>query len=112
MQDSSLVCRLKNSLYGLKQDLRAWYSKMESYLLSYKFVCFKSDSNVYMLKMTYSLLLFVVYVDDLMIIVFSTSTISAVKKILHDRFLMTNMGPLHFFLGLEISQDASRMKLS
>jgi hypothetical protein len=34
MQDSSLVCRLKNSLYGLKQDLRAWYSKMDSYLLS------------------------------------------------------------------------------
>jgi hypothetical protein len=112
MQDSSLVCRQKNSLYGLKQAPRELYANMDFHLLSYNFVCFKSDPNVYMLRTTYSLLLFVVYVDDLMIIVFSTSAISAVKKILHDRFLMTNMGPLHFYLGLDISQDASGIKLS
>jgi hypothetical protein len=38
--------------------------------------------------------------------------IATVKRILHDRFLMTDMGPLDFFLGLEISQDASCIKLS
>jgi hypothetical protein len=38
--------------------------------------------------------------------------IVAVKRILHDRFLMMDMGLLHFFLGLEISQDASGIKLS
>ena len=34
MQDSSLICRLKKYLYGLKKALRAWYAKMDSYLLS------------------------------------------------------------------------------
>jgi hypothetical protein len=34
MQYSSLVCRLKKSLYGLKKASRAWYAKMDSYLLS------------------------------------------------------------------------------
>jgi hypothetical protein len=34
MQDSSLVRRLKKSLYGLKHALRAWYAKMDSYMLS------------------------------------------------------------------------------
>jgi hypothetical protein len=34
MQDSYLVCQLKKSLYGLKEALRAWYAKMESYLMS------------------------------------------------------------------------------
>eukprot|EP00253_Pinus_taeda_P018050 PITA_18050 len=37
IQDSSLVCRLKKSLYGLKQALRAWYAKMDSFLLSQNF---------------------------------------------------------------------------
>jgi hypothetical protein len=38
--------------------------------------------------------------------------IVTVKGILHDRFSMMDMGPLHLFLGLEISQDASFIKLS
>jgi hypothetical protein len=42
----------------------------------------------------------------------STSVIAPVKRILHDRFLMTDMGPLHFFLRFEISQDASSIKIS
>jgi hypothetical protein len=75
---------------------------MDSYLLSQNFVHFKSDPNVYMLRMTDSLLLLVMYVDDLLIIGCSISTIAAVKRILHDKFLMIDMGLLHFFLGLEI----------
>ena len=59
-----------------------------------------------------SLLLLVMYVDDLLITGCLTSVIAAVKRILHDRFLMTNMGPIHFFLGLEISQNALGIKLS
>jgi hypothetical protein len=34
LKDSYLVCRLKKSLYGLKKAPRAWYAKMDSYLLS------------------------------------------------------------------------------
>jgi hypothetical protein len=112
MHDSSLVYRLKKSLYGLKQALRAWYAKMDSYLLSQNFVHCKSKLNVYMLRTVDALLLLVMYVDDLMITGCSTSVIAIGKRILHDRFLMTNMGPLHFFLGLEINQDASCIKLS
>jgi hypothetical protein len=112
MQDSYLVCRLKKSLYGLKEAPRAWYANMDSYLLSQKFVRCKSNPNVYMLRTIDSLLLLVLYVDDLLITSFSTSTIVVVKRILYDRFLMMDMGPLHFLLGLEIIQDASGIKLS
>jgi hypothetical protein len=65
-----------------------------------------------MLMTVDSLLLLVMYVDYLLITGCSTSVIVAVKRILHDRFLMMDMGLLHFFLGLEISQDASGIKLS
>jgi hypothetical protein len=107
-----LVCGLKKSLYGLNQAPREWYSKMESYLLSQKIVHCKSDPNFYMLMTVDSLLLLVLYVDYFLITGFSTSMIVVVKRIQHDRFLIMDMGPLNSLLGLEISQDASGMKLS
>jgi hypothetical protein len=67
IHNSSLVCRLKKSLYGLKQAPRAWYAKMDSYLLSHSFIRCKSDPNVYMLRTSDSLLILVLYVDDLLI---------------------------------------------
>jgi hypothetical protein len=65
-----------------------------------------------MIRTTDSVLLLILYVDDLLINGCSTLVIAAVKRILHDRFLMMDMGPLIFFLGLEISQDALGTKLS
>jgi hypothetical protein len=76
---------------------------MDSYLLSHDFVRCKFDSNVYMLRTTDSVMILVLYVDDLLITGSSTSTITLVKYILHNMFSMMEMGPLHFFLGLEIS---------
>jgi hypothetical protein len=56
-----------------------------------------------MLRTTNSLLLLVLYVDDLLITGCSNLVIAAFKSILHDRFLMMDMGPLHLFIGIEIS---------
>jgi hypothetical protein len=85
---------------------------MDSYLLSRNFVRCKFDPNVYMLRTIDSLLILVLYVDELLITSCSTSSIAAVKSILRDRFFMTDMGPFHYFLGLEISRDASCIKIS
>ena len=112
VQDPSLVCRLKKSLYGLKQAPRAWYAKMDSYLLSQGFIRCKSDPNVYMLRSTDSLLIIVLYVDDLLITGSSISAIATVKTTLHDRFSMTDMGLLHYFLGLEINQSDSGINMT
>ena len=107
-----MVYQLKKSLYSLKQAPRAWYENMDSFLLSQNFERCKFDLNVYMLRTHDSLLILVLYVDDLLITGNSTSAIATVKRALHDRFLIMDMGPLHLFLGLEISQDATGIKLS
>eukprot|EP00253_Pinus_taeda_P014178 PITA_14178 len=65
-----------------------------------------------MLRTHDSLLILFLYVDDLLITGSSASAIATVKRALHDRFLLMDMGPLHFFLGLEISEDATGIKLS
>jgi hypothetical protein len=65
-----------------------------------------------MLRTTDSVMILVLYVDEILITSSFALAIALVKDIFHDRFSMTNMGPLHFFLGLDISQDASDIKLS
>jgi hypothetical protein len=65
-----------------------------------------------MLRTTNSVLILVLYVDDILIASSSASSIALVKDILHDRFSMMDIGRLHLFLGLEISQDTFGIKLS
>ena len=62
-----LVNRLNKSLYGLKQAPRAWYAKIDSFFLSLDFVQCKLDSNVYLKVINGSLIIIVLYVDDLLI---------------------------------------------
>ena len=50
ISDPSLVCKLKKSLYELKQSPREWYSKMDAFLLSQNFQSCRSDPNVYIQK--------------------------------------------------------------
>lgn len=85
---------------------------MDSYLLSQNFVRCKSDSNVYFLKKIDSLLIIVLYVDDLLITGSSASVITNIKIALHKRFSMIDMGLLNFFIGLEIHQSDSRITIS
>ena len=55
----SLVCRLKKSLYGLKKAHRAWYAKIDGFVLSLNFVRCKPDPNVY-LKLIHGSLMIIV----------------------------------------------------
>ena len=41
------LCMLKKALYGLKQDPRAWYGRIDSFLMSLDFTKSKVDPNLY-----------------------------------------------------------------
>ena len=94
IDDPSLVYILRKSLYGLKQSPRAWYSKMDAFLISEKFEMCKSDCNVYMKKKEGFLLLVVLYVDDILITSSSTTGLSSIKYTLNKTFAMTDLGLL------------------
>jgi len=44
------ICRLKKSLYGLRQAPRSWFSRLTDQLLQYRFVGSKSDPSLYILQ--------------------------------------------------------------
>eukprot|EP00253_Pinus_taeda_P006568 PITA_06568 len=110
--DSSLVCRLKKSLYGLKQAPRAWYAKMDSFLLESGFSRCYSDNTVYTKKVGNSLIILVLYVDDLILTGSDPNLINHVKSSLKKKIEMTDLGHLHYFLGLQVLQSKEGISLS
>eukprot|EP00253_Pinus_taeda_P029567 PITA_29567 len=110
--DSSLVCRLKKSLYGLKQAPRAWYAKMDSFLLESGFSRCFSDNTVYTKEVGNSLIILVLYVDDLILTGSDPNLINHVKSSLKKKFEMTDLGHLHYFLGLQVLQSKEGISLS
>ena len=101
-EDPSLVCRLKKYLYGLKQVPRAWYAKMDVFLLSISFTRCKSDPNVYLQKHEGILQVIFLYVVDILITGICTNLIGQIKSSFHSEFSMTDLGMLRQFLGFEI----------
>ena len=59
------ICRLKKALYGLKHAPRAWYERIDSYLMKLGFTRSNVDPNLYFKVDRESLLILVLYVDDL-----------------------------------------------
>eukprot|EP01018_Ginkgo_biloba_P036111 Gb_38275 [translate_table: standard] len=107
------VCRLKKALYGLKQAPRAWYEKIDIYFLDNSFVRSFVDSNLYMkVRDSMSVTFIVLYVDDLLIRRNDVSMISDLKKDLQMNFEMTDLGLLHYSLGIEVWQMLGRVFIS
>ena len=113
VQDNSiLVCLLKKSLYGLKQAPRAWYAKMDSFLLDTGFSRCLSDPNVYTNKVGNHLIILVLYVDDLILTGSDPKLLTHVKSSLEQNFEMSNLGHLHYFLGLQVLKTKEGIFLS
>ena len=104
--------RLKKSLYGLKQSPRAWYAKIDFFLISLSFVQCKTDPNVYLKLDHFYLMIIFLYVDDLIITGSSKKDISSLKDAMNHAFSMTVLGLLSQFLGLKIAQSQHGIKLN
>eukprot|EP00253_Pinus_taeda_P031102 PITA_31102 len=110
--DSSLVCQLKKSLYGLKQTPEAQYAKMDSFLLKICFSKCHSRNTVYTKKVGKSLIILFLYVGDLILTDSDPNLINHVNSSLERKFEMTDTGHLHYFLCLQVLQSKKGISLS
>ena len=101
-ESSSLVCKLHKYLYGLKQAPRDWYHKIDTYFLNHGFKRCIYDPNIYVKHVDDNIIVIVLYVDDLIITGKQLLLIQNMKSELQKQFEMTNLGILHYFLGLQI----------
>jgi hypothetical protein len=105
------VLRLKKALYGLRQAPWAWNAKLHSTLLSLGFTRCPSEHVVYACGDTSSRLLIGVYVDDLIITDGSKLEITKFNREMTDRFKMSDLSMLSYYLGMEVSQGDGKITL-
>eukprot|EP00253_Pinus_taeda_P019175 PITA_19175 len=85
---------------------------MDSFLLETGFSRCHCDNTVYTKKMGKSLILLILYVDDLILTSSDPNLINHVKSSLKMKFEMTDLGHLHYFLGLQVLQSKEGISLS
>ena len=97
----SHVCRLKKALYGLKKASRAWYNRIEIFLMSLGFAKIKADSNMYFKVVDGEPMILLLYVDELFLIG-DKNLITESKRKIATKFEMKYLGMMHYVLGLEL----------
>ena len=110
--NKSVVCRLKKSLYGLKEAPRAWNAKITHRLRKMGFAASKSDSSLFIRQGPDGPVCILLYVDDLVITGPGLDEIGQVKSQLPDTFEMKDLGDLHYFLGIEVIRTPDGILLS
>ena len=99
------VCRLQKSLYGLKQGPCAWFDKFSQVVEKFGLQKSKSDHFVFYRNSSSSIILLVVYVDNIVITGSDSTGISSLKSFLHGQFHTKDLRMLRYFLGVEVIQS-------
>ncbi|GJR94604.1 putative ribonuclease H-like domain-containing protein [Tanacetum coccineum] len=106
------VYKVVKALYGLHQAPRAWYETLAKYLLDNGFHRGKIDQTLFIKKQKGDILLVHVYVDDIIFGSKKKELCLEFEKLMHDKFQMSSMGELTFFLGLQVKQKADGIFIS
>lgn len=107
------VCRLRKSLYGLKQSPRAWFSRFSDVVVHLGFTRCHSDHTCFIRRNTSGqCVILLVYVDDIIITGDDISGTAQVKVDLGKVFDVKDLGFLRYFLGIEVARSSRGVVLS
>nr|GEV13576.1 putative ribonuclease H-like domain-containing protein [Tanacetum cinerariifolium] len=96
------VYKVVKALYGLHQAPRAWYETLATYLLENRFQRGTIDQTLFIKKQQKDILLVQIYVDDFIFGATNKVLCQSFEKLMKDKFQMSSMGELTFFLGLQL----------
>ncbi|GJV05172.1 putative ribonuclease H-like domain-containing protein, partial [Tanacetum coccineum] len=106
------VYKVVKALYGLHQAPREWYETLANYLLGNGFKRGKIDQTLFIKKQKGDILLVQVYVDGIIFGSTNKELCTRFEKLMKDKFQMSSMGELTFFLGLQVQQKEDRIFIS
>ncbi|KAJ9535774.1 hypothetical protein OSB04_un001074 [Centaurea solstitialis] len=106
------VCKLKKSLYGLKQSPRAWFGRFTKAMKSFGFNQSNADHTLFLKRKHNKITALIVYVDDMVVTGDDPDEQTALQNYLSREFEMKDLGPLKYFLGIEVSRSKAGILLS
>jgi hypothetical protein len=98
------VYKLSKALYGLKQAPRAWYECLRDFLITNGFKVGKVDHTLFTKTIANDLFVCQIYVDDIIFGSTNKSTCEEFSRIMIQKFEMSMMGELKYFLGFQVKQ--------
>ena len=99
---SEMICKLNKTFYDLKQVSRVWFKTLIDFLIFLSYHAISEDSSVYRHN---SKMYVIIYVDDLLITEFNKEKIVVIKQRLSERFHMTNLESVIYYLDLKVHRD-------
>jgi len=127
--DKPQVCKLRKSLYGLKQAPCLWYEHtIDHFHRSLGLQRCEYDPNVYVSASSTltnrtnpplaiwnskrsaqidTPIILLLYIIDMLLFSPSANRVTTIKHLLCAKYKMTDLGPVRFFLGIEIECDRS-----
>ena len=106
-----MVCKLKRSLYGLKQSSRCWFVELKKYLVSLGYEQSKADPCVFLRWENGNLSVNTIYVDDIILLADIMDDMVKFKGELSHKFEMTDLGPMNFCLGISVITSENTLKI-
>jgi hypothetical protein len=95
---------LKKALYGLKQAPRAWYDTLKKFLLDKGFKPRSTNPTLFTHAIDNDLFVCQIYVDDIIFGCTNNACSLEFGKMMFEKYQMSMMGELMFFLVLQIRQ--------
>ena len=107
---TDVVCKLRKSLYGLKQSARCWNITIDSFLKESGYSQSNADPCVYFKTENKDgkkecLMIIALYVDDMVLATNDTTMLEKEKSLMKERFEMEDRGEIHCCLGMSITRD-------
>jgi hypothetical protein len=96
--------KLSKALYGLKQAPRAWYECLRDFLIANGFKVGKADPTLFTKTIANYLFVCQIYVDDIIFGSTNKSTCEEFSRIMVQKFEMSMMVELKYFLGFQVKQ--------
>jgi hypothetical protein len=98
------VYRLSKALYGLKHAPRAWYECLKDFLISNAFKVGKVDPTLFTKTCNGDLFICQIYVNDIVFGSTNQKSCEEFSRVMMQKFEMSMMGELNYFLGFQVKQ--------